>query len=204
MCSKTEGKEPKKQGRDFTPIGRYVGLVTQSCPTAVMWPHGLQPGRLLCPWDSPGKNPGVVCHFLLQGIFPAHGWNPGLLHCRQNLYRLSRKGSPIPFPNPDSQSPSIVQCWDDQGWPLVLYRAQLCAPHFTWLIPKWLYGLSQLFFFFFFVRMKKLRFSQVTNIPNLIVSHSKPMSCSSTQRRRVLGNHEKGLLCMFPLSGETV
>ena len=32
-------------------------------------PHGLWPARLLCPWDSPGKNTGVGCHFLLQGIF---------------------------------------------------------------------------------------------------------------------------------------
>ena len=31
--------------------------------------HGLKPLRLLCPWDSPGKNSGVGCHFLLQGIF---------------------------------------------------------------------------------------------------------------------------------------
>ena len=29
-------------------------------------PHGLQPTRLLCPWDSLGKNTGVGCHFLLQ------------------------------------------------------------------------------------------------------------------------------------------
>ena len=29
-------------------------------------PHGLQPTRLLHPWDSPGKNTGVGCHFLLQ------------------------------------------------------------------------------------------------------------------------------------------
>ena len=29
-------------------------------------PHGLQPTRLLCPWDSPGKNTEVGCHFLLQ------------------------------------------------------------------------------------------------------------------------------------------
>ena len=29
-------------------------------------PHGLQPTGLLCPWDSPGKNTGVGCHFLLQ------------------------------------------------------------------------------------------------------------------------------------------
>ena len=31
--------------------------------------------RLLCPWDFPGKNTGVDCHFLLQGIFPTQGWN---------------------------------------------------------------------------------------------------------------------------------
>ena len=32
-------------------------------------PHRLWPTRLLCPWDFPGKNTGVGCHFLLQGIF---------------------------------------------------------------------------------------------------------------------------------------
>ena len=31
-----------------------------------VWPHGQQPTRLHCPWDSPGKNNGVSCHFLLQ------------------------------------------------------------------------------------------------------------------------------------------
>ena len=36
--------------------------------------HGLQPARLLRPWDSPGKNTGVGCHALLQGIFPTRGW----------------------------------------------------------------------------------------------------------------------------------
>ena len=39
--------------------------------------------------DSPGKNTGVGCHALLQGIFPAQRLNPGLLHCRQILYQLS-------------------------------------------------------------------------------------------------------------------
>ena len=57
--------------------------------------HGLYPTRLLCPWNSPGKNTGVVCCSLLQGIFPTQGSNPGLLHCRQILYHLSHKGSPI-------------------------------------------------------------------------------------------------------------
>ena len=33
---------------------------------SVLEPHGPQPARLLCPWDFPGKNTGVGCHFLLQ------------------------------------------------------------------------------------------------------------------------------------------
>ena len=37
------------------------------------------------------------CHFLLQGIFPTWGLNPGLPHCRQTLYPLSHQGSPT-FP----------------------------------------------------------------------------------------------------------
>ena len=47
------------------------------------------PTRLFCPWDSLGKNAGVGCHFLLQGIFPTQGSNLSLLHSRQMLYRLS-------------------------------------------------------------------------------------------------------------------
>ena len=57
-------------------------------------PLGRQPARVLCPWDSPGKNTGVGCHFLLQGIFPNQELNPGLLHCRKILYQLSYEGSP--------------------------------------------------------------------------------------------------------------
>ena len=48
-------------------------LVTKSCPT-LLWPpmdSGLT--RLLCLWDFPGKNTGVGCHFLLQGIFLSQG-----------------------------------------------------------------------------------------------------------------------------------
>ena len=55
-------------------------------------PHGLQPARLLCPWDFLGKDTGVVCHFLLQGIFLTQGLNLGLLYCRQILYQLSYQG----------------------------------------------------------------------------------------------------------------
>ena len=51
--------------------------------------HGLKLTRLLHPRDFPGKSTGVCCHFLLQGILPTQGSNPGLLPCRQTLYRLS-------------------------------------------------------------------------------------------------------------------
>ena len=44
--------------------------------------------------DSPGKNTGVCCHAVLQGIFPTQGMNPGLLNCRWILYHLSHQGSP--------------------------------------------------------------------------------------------------------------
>ena len=40
-------------------------------------------------WDFPGKNTGVGCHLLIQGIFPTQGLNLGLLDCRWILYQLS-------------------------------------------------------------------------------------------------------------------
>ena len=60
-------------------------------------PRGLQPARLLCPWDSPGKKTGVGCCALLQETFLNQESNPGLLHCRWILYQLSHWGS---FYNP--------------------------------------------------------------------------------------------------------
>ena len=52
--------------------------VAKSCPTRLQL-QGLQPTRLLCPWDSPGKNTRVGCPVLLQGIFLTQRWNPCLL-----------------------------------------------------------------------------------------------------------------------------
>ena len=68
--------------------------VNHSVMSNSLWPHEVWPARLLCPWDSPGKNTREGSHSLLQGIFPSQGSNPGLLHCRQILYRLSHQGSP--------------------------------------------------------------------------------------------------------------
>ena len=51
---------------------RYSLLCVYACAFCCVWlsvTRGLQPTRLLCPWDFPGKNTGVGWHFLLQGIF---------------------------------------------------------------------------------------------------------------------------------------
>ena len=67
-------------------------LFSVSCPLSCsvlsnsLWPHGLYPARLLCPWDSPGKNTGVGGCALLQGTFPTRWSKPRPLHCRRILY----------------------------------------------------------------------------------------------------------------------
>ena len=68
-------------------------------------PHGLQPARLLCPWNSPGKNIGLGNYSLLQGIFLTQGSKPGLLHCKHILYHLSHQGSSEP---PLKQTPNLT------------------------------------------------------------------------------------------------
>ena len=72
-------------------------------------PYGLWPARLLCPWNFPGKNTGVDCHSLLQGIFLTQGLNLGLLHCRQIPYLLSHQ---------ENESCSVVS---NSLWPHGLY-----------------------------------------------------------------------------------
>ena len=69
--------------------------------------YGLQPTRLLYPWDSPGKNTRVGCYFLLQGIFLTEGSNLHLLcllHWQPDSYTLDQKKSPLfPFEPWDPQ-----------------------------------------------------------------------------------------------------
>ena len=70
-----------------------VRLVAQSCLTLCN-PMDCSPPGSSVHGDSPGKNTGVGCHALLQGIFPIQGSKPGLPHCRQIFYHLSHQGSP--------------------------------------------------------------------------------------------------------------
>ena len=68
-------------------------LVAQSCPTLCNPMDCSLPGSSVH-GDFPGKNTGVGCHALLQGIFPTQGLNPGLPHFQADFYSLSHQGSP--------------------------------------------------------------------------------------------------------------
>ena len=112
----------------FYKMGSTFLNITQSCPALRL--HGLQSTRFLCPWDFPVKNVEVGCHFLLQGIFPTQGLNPGLLHCRQILYWLSYKGSP-----------SLIAHKDKFIWPALNEKNNYLnndTTYFYFTVTKWL------------------------------------------------------------------
>ena len=80
-----------------TSIVLYLLLFSQSLSLVLtlLQPHGLQLARLLCPWDFPGKNTGVGCHLLLQGIFSTKGLNPSVVHGQVHSLPLSHMGNLI-------------------------------------------------------------------------------------------------------------
>ena len=69
---------PHRCGVCMSVLCVHVCSVASVIPDPVR-PFGLQPARLLCPWDSPGKSIGVGCHALLQGIFLTQELNLHLL-----------------------------------------------------------------------------------------------------------------------------
>ena len=84
------------------------------------------PARLLCPWDSRGKNPAVGCHALLQGLFLTQEQNPSLLHWQADSLSPSHLGSPQndwdcakrrgPGPPLDCKEIQPVHSEGDQPW----------------------------------------------------------------------------------------
>ena len=62
LCHSVTVEPWKSSITSLSPVAAAKTL--QSCPT--VWTHRRQPTRLPCPWDSPGKNARVGCHFLLQ------------------------------------------------------------------------------------------------------------------------------------------
>ena len=73
-------------------------------------PHELQPTRLLCRWDSPGQSTAVGCHGLLQGTFPTHGSNPGLLHWQTGSLPLAPPGKPNMYQIPLQNTQHACSC----------------------------------------------------------------------------------------------
>ena len=77
--------------------------VAQSCLT-LEWPHGLQPTRLLRPWDFPGKSTGVGCHCLLCSI-------------------------PLVVPFPECQINGIISC--ATFWIWLLFVSMMCFEFYS-------------------------------------------------------------------------
>ena len=69
------------------------GLVAHLCPT--LWDPRIVAHQAPLPMEFPRQEYWRGLHFLLQGIFPTQGLNPGLLPCRQILYHLSHQKSPL-------------------------------------------------------------------------------------------------------------
>ena len=80
----------------FQPI---YAMCLLSCVLLFVTPTDYSPPGSSVHGNSPGKNTGVNCYFLLQWIFPTQGSNPGLPHCRWILYHLSHQGSIINYTN---------------------------------------------------------------------------------------------------------
>ena len=91
-------------------LSSLVVLVVQSLSHVQ---HLVTPWTVACqaplPLGFPGKNTGVGCHFLFQGIFLTQGSNPHLLHCQVDSFLLSHQGSPLIYLFSSVQLLSCVQ-----------------------------------------------------------------------------------------------
>ena len=86
-----------------------------------LWSYRLQPTRLLCSWDSPGKSTGVGCHALLQGIFPTQGLNLCLLHL------LHWQAGSLPLAPSGNPNMTLCLCHVSQSCP-TLCDLMDCSP----------------------------------------------------------------------------
>ena len=68
-------------------------MLGRSVVSHSLQPYELQPTRLRCLWDCPGKNTGVGCHFLLQRIFLTQGSNLHLPHWQADSLPLNHQRS---------------------------------------------------------------------------------------------------------------
>ena len=108
-------------------------LVTQLCLTVCNPMDYSLPGSSVH-GDSPGKNTGVGCHALLQGIFPTHGLIPGLWHCRRILYHLSPQGNSVEWTrHPCMRWTKKKECY----WETVMTTSPNGYSAKSEMLPKW-------------------------------------------------------------------
>jgi len=91
----------------------HMCSVAQSCLPLLL--HGLLAVMLLCPWNFPGKNTGVGCHFVPKGIFLTQGLN---LH---GLYLLHLQVYSLLLHHLESQNVSL--------WNIILKELSICEKH---------------------------------------------------------------------------
>ena len=99
--------DSQRQGWASSP----VCIVAESYPT-LRNPMDSSPPGFSVHGDSPGKNTGVGCHALLQGIFPTQGLNPVFPHCRRIPYHLSHQEAlSLLFPRPHRLRVTLALLW---------------------------------------------------------------------------------------------
>ena len=103
---------------------RLFAICDCLCPVTI-WTVA---SRVLCPWDSPGKNTGVGCHFLLQGIFLTKGLNPCLLSL------LNWQVGSLPLVPPGK--PRISMC-------MLSHFSQVQLFVILWIVSHWFMGFSR-------------------------------------------------------------
>ena len=113
------------------PSGGYCCCWVTSVVSDSLPPNGLQPVRLLCPWDSPGKDSGVGCHILFQGIFSTQGLNPHLLHL------LPWQVDSLPLA-PPGKPPKVVAHVSSWEWKMKVFLNQC-------VFEKWRFFLTNVF-----------------------------------------------------------
>ena len=111
-------------------------VLSSSVVSTVCNPMDYHPPGSSIHGDSPGKNTGVGCHALLQGIFPTQGSNPGLLHCRWILYHLIHLWDPAKLESYHLKMHQYVRIFIQRYLidPVVL-RMQLSIPQITEAFP---------------------------------------------------------------------
>ena len=98
--------------------------VSRSVVPDSLKPHGLLSARVLCPWNSPGKNTGVCCHSLLQGIFLSQGLSMSLLHWQADSVLSEPPGKPLWWVN--SSQISVIRA--KNTYSLLLLYVCHCLP----------------------------------------------------------------------------